>query len=208
MEIEYKTVTNKAKKEIIIKKSRFLSYVFPVETEDEIGRYLENIGKKHRDAAHNVFAYVLGKEREIQRSSDDGEPSGTAGQPVLEVITNRGLTNVLVVVTRYFGGIKLGRGGLIRAYSRAAAEGIDGASVVIKKPCRVFKLTVDYANYGAVQKLLEELGLSLLSIAYTSYVNLEVLVPITLQDIFLRKLVEVTSNSVSIEKGEIQHVSS
>lgn len=205
MEKEYKTVKNEAEKEIIIKKSRFLAYIFPVETEEEAYRHLDFLRKEHRDAAHNVFAYVLGKKKDIQRSSDDGEPSGTAGQPVLEVILNRDLTNILVVVTRYFGGIKLGKGGLIRAYSRAAAEGIDEAFVVTKKPYRIFKMTVDYSNYGTVQKLLEEMELPLQNVYYTSYVVLEVLVPVSLKDIFLKKAAEATGNNVSVEKGETKY---
>lgn len=121
----YKTVRRAGEKEIVIKKSRFIGHVRPVETEDEAIAFIEEIKKKHWNATHNCSAYMIGERDEIQKQSDDGEPSGTAGKPILEVIKNQGLKNVAIVVTRYFGGIMLGAGGLIRAYTDGAVAAIE-----------------------------------------------------------------------------------
>ena len=130
--IEYKTLAKAGSDEIIIEKSRFIGYCAPVSSEEEALEFIEKIKKKHYDATHNVFAYVVGLDNNIQRYNDDGEPSGTAGVPILEVIKKEDLRNVVIVVTRYFGGIKLGTGGLIRAYTKGAKIALD-AGIIIKK---------------------------------------------------------------------------
>jgi len=147
----FKSVAGRVETELIIKKSRFITRVFPVCSETEAEQIVGEIKEIHKDATHNVFAWQVGVNKTVQRCSDDGEPSGTAGRPVLEVIKQNGLVNVLVVVTRYFGGIKLGAGGLIRAYSQAAREGIEKAGIVEKALHIKYVVTVDYPLMNVIQ---------------------------------------------------------
>lgn len=147
----YKSVSGKVETELIVKKSRFISRVFPVYNEADAEQIVGDIKELHRDATHNVFAWQVGINKTVQRCSDDGEPSGTAGRPVLEVIKQNELVNVLVVITRYFGGIKLGAGGLIRAYSQAAREGIEKAGIVEKALHIKYVVTVDYPLVNTLQ---------------------------------------------------------
>lgn len=171
----FRSVAASAETEILIKKSRFITRVFPVNTEEEAGAILHRIKEMHRDATHNVYAWQIGINKTVQRCSDDGEPGGTAGRPVLEVIKQNGLVNILVIVTRYFGGVKLGAGGLIRAYSQAAREGIGSAGVVEKALHNKYQVTVDYPYLGPVQSILEKQG-KLTKVAYEEKVSLQVLV--------------------------------
>ena len=129
----YNTIYEGGTDEIVEKKSRFIAQVFPVETEEEVATILEQMKKKYWDARHNCYAFVLGEASQISRCSDDGEPSGTAGRPILEVINGKELTNILIVVTRYFGGTLLGTGGLVRAYSQSAQAGIMASKVIRKE---------------------------------------------------------------------------
>ena len=152
----YRTIYTYGEEETIINKSRFIGYAMPIETEEEALEFIEKIKTKHRDATHNVYAYVLGKDSNAQRFSDDGEPSGTAGIPVLEVIKKENLRNVVVVVTRYFGGIKLGTGGLIRAYTRGAKIGLDAGTIVDMVLHSRIKIRIDYTLYGRIEKLSYE----------------------------------------------------
>ena len=131
---EYRTVSQEAKEEFTEKRSRFIGWIKPVKTEEEAIEYINAIKSQHWDAKHNVYAYSL-REGQISRYSDDGEPQGTAGVPVLEVLTHSGVTDAVIVVTRYFGGILLGTGGLVRAYSHAASIALKSAGVVIMRPC-------------------------------------------------------------------------
>ena len=130
MKVNYRTVFKYGQDEFIVKKSRFIGYCAPIKSEGEALEFIGKIKSKHRDATHNVYAYVLGDTSNTQRFSDDGEPSGTAGIPVLEVIKKEDLRNIIVVITRYFGGIKLGGGGLIRAYTKGAKLGIEAAKII------------------------------------------------------------------------------
>ncbi len=150
----FKTVRSECSAEFTEKKSVFIGYIKPVSSEEEAQEFIAGIKKKHADATHNVYAYIL-EGTEIARFSDDGEPSGTAGMPVLEVIKRGGLTGVAVVVTRYFGGILLGAGGLVRAYAKAAKLAIDASGVCEFRPFSVFELSVDYSDY---EKIRKELG--------------------------------------------------
>lgn len=154
MSKSYKTVVKEfATDSFIEKKSEFISYVKRIESEDEAKEFIAQISKKHSDATHNCYAYIL-KDSEIARFSDDGEPGGTAGMPILEVIKREGLTGVCVVVTRYFGGILLGAGGLVRAYAKGAKIGIDAAGIAEFVPYVCFEATVTYSEY---EKLLREM---------------------------------------------------
>lgn len=150
---EYKTVENEACDEFIEKKSRFIGYVKPVKTQEEAAQFINKIKSKHWDATHNVSAYVL-KQNNIQRSSDDGEPSGTAGVPVLDVLLKEELVDVCVVVTRYFGGTLLGAGGLIRAYSHASKIAAEAGSIITMAPCTVLQTSVDYSFYDRLNIIL------------------------------------------------------
>lgn len=151
-----KSPAAQAEVELIIKKSRFIARVFPANTEKEAELIIQQIKEAHKDATHNVFAWQVGTNKTIQRCSDDGEPGGTAGRPVLEVIKQNDLVNVLVVVTRYFGGIKLGTGGLIRAYSQAARVGLEKAGIVEKALHNKFRVMIEYPFLGPVQAYLEK----------------------------------------------------
>lgn len=141
-------------KEIVINKSRFISVATPIESEQKAQEIIQRVRKEHNSATHNVFAYVLGENDEIQRASDDGEPSGTAGKPVLEIIKKEKLKNTLIIVTRYFGGIKLGSGGLIRAYAQSAKEGISAAKKGYSLLMNQVETTFDYTHQGKIENFL------------------------------------------------------
>lgn len=196
----FNSVEKKAVSEIVIKKSRFIAHVFPVNTEDEALYYLQEVREEHRDAAHNVFAWQVGIEKTLQRCSDDGEPSGTAGKPVLEVIKQNGLTNILIVVTRYFGGTKLGASGLIRAYRQAAKAGIEKARIVKKAYHDVYRIAVGYPFWGQVQRELESWG-SIENVSYTERVEFSILIPRNRSLDFERKMREAAGDKkIKMEK--------
>ncbi|MBQ3433634.1 MAG: YigZ family protein, partial [Selenomonadaceae bacterium] len=151
---KYYTVKGYGEHEIVIEKSRFICYVNRAETEEEAIAFIQQIKKKHWDATHNCSAYLIGEHDQIQKANDDGEPSGTAGVPMLEVLKKKGLKDTVAVVTRYFGGIKLGAGGLVRAYSRAVSEGLNAAGIVERRLMRVMQVTIDYSWLGKVENEL------------------------------------------------------
>lgn len=146
----YKTIANGAQAELVERKSRFIATVQPVTREEQAIALIEQMRKKYYDASHNVYAYIVG-ENNICRYSDDGEPSGTAGVPVLEVLKKENLIDVAVVVTRYFGGTLLGSGGLIRAYGSAAKLGVDAGKVILRQLCDIVSIKVDYQQFGKVK---------------------------------------------------------
>lgn len=153
--MSYITVARAAQVELVVKKSRFIAQVQPVKNEGEAWEFIRQVGIQHKEASHNVFAFKAG---EVQRLSDDGEPSGTAGRPVFEVIEKQGLSDLVVVVTRYFGGILLGVGGLVRAYSQAAAAGIEAAGRAEGAEAIDLEIRLEYALVGRVQYLLQQRG--------------------------------------------------
>ena len=174
---EYRTIYQGGEDEIVEKKSRFIATVIPVENEEEALEFIEKTKKKYWDARHNCFAYVIGERGQLQRCSDDGEPNGTAGKPMLDVLLGNELRNVAVVVTRYFGGTLLGTGGLVRAYSQAVKAGLQ-ASVVITKILGVkLHIETDYTTFGKIQYILAQRELKILDTVYTDKVELEVLLP-------------------------------
>ncbi|MGN0534825.1 MAG: YigZ family protein [Eubacterium sp.] len=154
---EYRTVEFESSDEFVEKKSRFIGYVKPVKTQKEATDFIAEIKSKHWDATHNVSAYVL-KENNIQRSSDDGEPSGTAGVPVLDVLLKENLVDVCVVVTRYFGGILLGAGGLIRAYSHGSKIAVEAGNIITMAPCKILEASIDYSFYDRFNIMLGDIG--------------------------------------------------
>lgn len=154
---EYKTVEREASDYFIEKKSKFIGYVKPVKTSEDATQFINSIKSKHWDATHNVYAYVL-KENNIQRYSDDGEPSGTAGVPVLDVLLKENLVDVCVVATRYFGGTLLGAGGLVRAYSHTSKIAVDAGGIITMAECSVLSVKVDYSFYDRMNILLKDFG--------------------------------------------------
>lgn len=153
--IQYKTILKEASAEQVIDKSRFITYVRPVETKEEADAFISEIKGKHRDATHNVPAMVIGDKFQIQWASDDGEPQGTSGAPMVQMLVKEGLTNLVIVVTRYFGGIKLGTGGLVRAYTGSAKLGIEAAGICeVKDMCRVM-VKIDYTYLSRLQNFAQ-----------------------------------------------------
>lgn len=171
----YQTVYESANAEIIEKKSRFIADIFPVCSEEEAAVRIESIRKRYWDARHHCWAYVIGEGQVTERFSDDGEPGGTAGKPILEVLRGRELHNVLAVVTRYFGGTLLGTGGLVRAYSQACREGLAHSTIISKINGFKLKIRIDYTQYGKIQYILGQNKVPILDTAYTEQVDLTVL---------------------------------
>ena len=167
---EYKTVEFESKDEFVEKKSRFIGYVKPVKTQEEATNFINSIKSKHWDATHNVSAFVL-RENNIQRSSDDGEPSGTAGVPTLDVLLKENLVDVCVVVTRYFGGTLLGAGGLIRAYSHSSKIAVEAGHIITMAPCKVLSVSVDYSFYDRLNILLSEFNSNIENSEFTDNVT-------------------------------------
>lgn len=184
------------------KKSRFIATTYPVESEEEALNFIERMKKKYWDARHNCSAYVIGANNEIMRCSDDGEPSQTAGKPMLDVIVGAGIHNAVVVVTRYFGGVLLGTGGLVRAYSKAAQEGIAASTVIEKIPARVITLGTDYNGIGKLQYIVGNMGLSILDTRYTETVEMDVIVPLEDVGTFKSKVTEATNARCRIDEGD------
>ena len=168
----YKTVLEGGTGEIVEKKSRFIATVRPVKSEEEALAFLEEMKKKYWDARHNCFVYSVGLNREYTRCSDDGEPSGTAGRPMLDVILGEDIYNVAVVVTRYFGGVLLGTGGLVRAYSKAVQEGLAASRIIEKRRGISMKVTTDYTGIGKIQYIAGERRIPILNSEYTDKVVL------------------------------------
>lgn len=198
--MEYRTVYQGGKGEIVEKKSRFIAEVFLVNSEEEAMQYLEQVRKKYWDARHHCWAYVIGEERVTERCSDDGEPSGTAGKPILEVIRGAGLHNIFVVVTRYFGGTLLGTGGLVRAYTESAREGISHSQIITKIYGFKLNLTTDYTGLGKIQYLLGQRGLTILDSVYTEKVDLTVLIPKEEESKLIAEITEATNGQTGITR--------
>lgn len=174
----YKTVYEGGVGEIVEKKSRFIATVRPVGSEEEALAFIEEMKKKYWDARHNCYVYTVGKNREYTRLSDDGEPSGTAGRPMLDVLLGEELYNTAVVVTRYFGGVLLGTGGLVRAYSSAVKEGLLRSTVIEKTKGIILKVTTDYGGLGKLQYIAGERQIPVLETQYTDKVVMHLLAPL------------------------------
>lgn len=194
----YVTLARPATAEIVVRKSRFIAHVSPVSTEEEAVAFIEKIRGEHRDATHNVFAYTVGWNPGVVRQSDDGEPSGTSGRPTLEVLQREGLNNVACVVTRYFGGILLGAGGLVRAYSSAAHEAVKAAGRVRRQPGVELEVTLDYTWLGKVQHILSETeGAVSGEPVYTDRVSIPLWLPFD-------RVEELTSTLKELSAGQIE----
>ena len=200
---EYLAIAKEGTGEIIEKKSRFLSYIYKVESEEEAVAYIEQIKKKHYDARHNCYAYSIGTGKQpLLRFSDDGEPQGTAGKPNLEVITGSGVRNILIVVTRYFGGTLLGTGGLVRAYTDAAKDGLENSEIVLKRPMVKVRIQTNYTDMGKLQYLIANEEAELADTIYTEVVELIVHVYEPRYGNFEKAVTEATSaRAVIIKEG-------
>lgn len=203
----YRTVKGYGEKEIVIEKSRFIAYVERAESEEEALAFIEAIKKKHWDATHNCSAYLIGEHDQYQKANDDGEPSGTAGVPMLEVLKKRELKDTVVVVTRYFGGIKLGAGGLIRAYTQATVAGLEAAGIVERSLHREIRVEIDYSLLGKVENSLRQNDEWIIDrIDYQERVSLYVLVPMDKVKPFEEMVVELTSSQCNLSLGEKRYV--
>ncbi|MDY3959882.1 YigZ family protein [Romboutsia timonensis] len=198
----YKTLHEFGMDETIIEKSTFIGYAKPIKTEEEAIEFVNEIKKKHKDATHNVWAYTVGKTMNIQRYSDDGEPQGTAGIPTLEVIKKEDLRDVVVVVTRYFGGVKLGAGGLVRAYTKGAKIGIDAAKVIEKVMYKEVRIKIDYNQLGKVQNEIMNMNYFVKDTIYED--NVEIIVYSRLEEVkvLTDKMIDITSATAEIKLGE------
>ncbi|UUC43057.1 YigZ family protein [Clostridioides difficile] len=198
----YRTLHEFGTDEITIEKSVFIGYAKPIKSEEEALEFINEIKKKHKDATHNVWAYTVGKNMNIQRYSDDGEPQGTAGIPTLEVIKKEDLRDVVVVVTRYFGGTKLGAGGLVRAYTKGAKLGLESGKIIYKVMYQEVKVKIDYTQLGKVQNELMNLGYFIKDTIYED--NVEIVVYSRLEDVdkLSEKMIDITSGTGKIVLGE------
>ncbi len=193
--------------EITEKKSRFIATVRPVSTEEEASAFIAEMKKKYWDARHNCSAYVIGERGEISRCSDDGEPAQTAGRPMLEGLLREDIHNTAVVVTRYFGGVLLGTGGLVRAYQRAVQEGLAASVVAERLTGRRLTVGTDYNGLGKLQYLIGRSGYPLLDTVYTEKVELSLLVPSGDEERARKEIVEVSGGTAVITMGETVHYS-
>lgn len=189
------------------KKSRFIATVKSVQSEEEAAAFIDEMKKKYWDARHNCSAFCIGSAAELTRCSDDGEPSGTAGRPMLEVLLGSGIRNVAVVVTRYFGGVLLGTGGLVRAYTQAVKEGLAACKVGVMCAGAELSVTVDYNDISKVLYILGQRGLKASESEYSEKVNLKIVLSVTEEEEFRAELTEATAGRVIITKtGEYDFV--
>ena len=200
----YKMVFKGGTGEIVEKKSRFIANVFSVESEEEALEIIADVKKQYWDARHNCYAYVIGADGGKQRCSDDGEPQGTAGRPMLDVLLGQEINNILVVVTRYFGGTLLGTGGLVRAYSQAVKAGIEASEIVLKEPAREVHIYTDYNGAGKLQYIMSTNNITVQDTIYTDKVEMIALVPEEMYGTIENKVMEATSAAAVMEDaGEI-----
>lgn len=203
----YKIVYKQGEGEIVEKKSRFIAHVYPVTDESQALEFIETCKKQYWDARHNCYAYVIGKKQELQRFSDDGEPSGTAGKPILEVLLGEDLHNTLVIVTRYFGGTLLGTGGLVRAYSAATKAGLENSVITEKCLGKKMLIQTDYNGLGKIQYILAEMDLPILHTEYTDSVEMTALIPVWKLQEFEKRLTEATAGKgIWEELAEVDYV--
>lgn len=198
----YRVVYEGGEGEIIEKKSRFIATVKPVESEEEATSFINEMKKKYWDARHNCSAFVIGPNQELTRCSDDGEPAQTAGRPMLDVLLKEGVTNVVVVVTRYFGGVLLGTGGLVRAYQKAVQEGLAASSIIEKRNGFLLYINTDYNGIGKLQYLFAQKEIAILESEYAADVKMTVLVPVERKEEIEKAVIEQTSGTAGVEWGE------
>ena len=198
----YKTVKQYGEGEIEEKKSRFLGKIKPVETEEEAVAFIESIKKQYWDARHNCYAFIIGEHSESIRCSDEGEPSGTAGKPMLEVLQNNGLKNVVAVVTRYFGGTLLGTGGLVRAYTQATQAALEEAQIATMTLMSVLTVQTDYNAIGKIKYMFAQADTLIMGEEYGVDVAVTIAVPVAEKEAMQKKIIEATNGKATIEEKE------
>lgn len=198
----YRVVYEGGEGEIVEKKSRFIATVRPVETEEEAVAFINEMKKKYWDARHNCSAFVIGSRQEVTRCSDDGEPAQTAGRPMLDVLLREGITNVAVVVTRYFGGVLLGTGGLVRAYQSATQAGLAASKIIEKRQGKKLIIHTDYNGLGKLQYLFGQQKTAILDTEYAADVVLTILVPVEQKDFLYKEITEQTNGTAQMEWWE------
>lgn len=198
-ECAYKTVKQSASDEFCEKRSRFIGYAKPVQTQAEAAAFIAEIQKKHWDAKHNVYAYIL-RDGGVKRYSDDGEPQGTAGVPVLDVLEKSGVCDTAVVVTRYFGGVLLGTGGLVRAYSHAAHLALEAGKIITMGLCAILEIRTDYASHAKLSNFMENTDAIVLNTEFSDFVTLTVSISIEKADAFCDAVFDFSGGKVRPEK--------
>ena len=198
----YRVVYTGGEGEIVEKKSRFIATVRPVETEEEAVAFINEMKKKYWDARHNCSAFVIGSRQELTRCSDDGEPAQTAGRPMLDVLLREKITNVAGVVTRYFGGVLLGTGGLVRAYQAATQAGLAASVIIEKRQGIKLLIHVDYNGLGKLQYLVAQRQTAILNTEYGADVAITVLIPLEQKQEIVKEITEQTNGCAEMEWGE------
>ncbi|MET3727005.1 putative YigZ family protein [Fictibacillus halophilus] len=202
----YLTVKNEGQHEIVIEKSRFIAHIARAITEEEAQEFIQKIKKEHNSATHNCSAYLIGETDNIQKANDDGEPSGTAGVPMLEVLKKRELKDTVAVVTRYFGGIKLGAGGLIRAYGKSVSEGLNHIGVVERQLQQIVHITVDYTLLGKMENELRNSVYPIKELNYMEKVEIQMYVPIKEKETFKEWIIDLSNAQSEIVFGEQEYL--
>lgn len=200
----YLTIKEYTRHEIVIKKSRFITTLQRVRTEEEARQFIQEVRKEHYNATHNCYAYIVGEDHMLQKSSDDGEPSGTAGIPILEVLRKNNLTDIAAVVTRYFGGILLGAGGLIRAYGGSVSETLNYAQIIERKRMQIIEITADYADIGLLESRLDQK--SIINKTYLEKVTFEIMVPLEKVDEWEAWFVDLTNAKIPYELKAVEFI--
>lgn len=195
----FKTIYSGGVGEYIIKKSKFIANVCPVVTENEAIEFIERLKKKYWDASHNCSAYIIGTDQQLLRCSDDGEPSKTAGKPMLDILVSHGLTNLVIVVTRYFGGTLLGTGGLVKAYQAAVLKGLEQCEIITKELGFQLTICTDYNAIGKLQYLIGQEQITILNSIYTDIVTITLLVLPSKMEFVTKKVAELTNGSATLE---------
>ncbi|MFF3765413.1 YigZ family protein [Streptomyces sp. NPDC001922] len=201
MQDQYRTVAREGVHEIEINKSRFRCALAPAATEEEAQEFVRRIRREHPTASHNCFAYVIGADGGVQKASDDGEPGGTAGVPMLQMLLRREVRFVVAVVTRYYGGVKLGAGGLIRAYGGAVGEALDALGTLTRQRFRLATVTVDHQRAGKLENDLRATGREVRDVRYAAEVTLEVGLPEADVDAFRAWIADTTAGTARLELG-------
>lgn len=199
--MSYQIIYQGGTAEIEEKKSRFIAHIFSIASEEEALTQLEKIRKKYWDARHNCYAYVLGDNPQTVRCSDDGEPQGTAGRPILEILQNAGINNCLAVVTRYFGGTLLGTGGLVRAYQKATQAGLAASTILTQLAGCRYTIRLEYTGLGKIQYILASRNIPVLDTRYTDSVEIDIILNEKTSDADLKELNDAVSGQLSIQKG-------
>lgn len=202
----YKILYQGGSGEIIEKKSRFIATLSGITEEEQALSFIAALKKQYWDASHNCYAFTIGKNHELQRCSDDGEPSGTAGRPILEILLRENVHNAVIVVTRYFGGTLLGTGGLVRAYQKAAQDGLNNSLVIKRRHGMELILTMEYHELGKVQNLIAKHNIDIVAADYSDKVKVTAAVPIDILKIFIDEIMEGTNGKTQIqEKSQIEY---